>query len=90
MYYIVMVTQVVDQMKTIVQISSQDVATGQLFTQFGRDGFRNYLASYPDLLTAAFVFIACSTNEGESLVKLITSDVVPGRVKEWHTPSVQL
>jgi len=35
------------------------------------------LASYPGLLTPAFV--ACSTNAGEGLVKLITCSDVPGR-----------
>ena len=45
------------------------------------------LASYPGLLTPAFV--TCSINMGEGLVKL-SDDVVPGRVEEWHIPSVQL
>jgi len=34
------------------------------------------LASYPDLLTPAFV--ACNTNVGGGLVKLITCNDVPG------------
>jgi len=45
------------------------------------------LASYPGLLTPAFV--TCSTNTGEGLVKLITCNNVPGHVKEWHIPSVK-
>jgi len=43
-----------------------------------------YQDSYPGLLTPAFV--ACSTNTGEGLVKLITCNDVPGRVEEWHIP----
>ena len=46
------------------------------------------LASYPGLLTP--VFVACSTNVGTGLVKLITCSDVPGHMKEWHIPSVQL
>jgi len=40
-----------------------------------------WVASYPGLLTP--VFVACSTNMGEGLVKL--SDI-PGHVEEWHIP----
>jgi len=39
---------------------------------------------YPGLLTPAFV--ACSTNVGEGLVKLITCNDIPGLVEEWHLP----
>jgi len=46
-----------------------------------------YLASYPGLLTPAFV--TCSTNAGEGLVKLSMWYDVPGSVEEWHIPSVQ-
>jgi len=42
------------------------------------------LALYPGLLNLAFV--ACSTNVGEGLVKLITCNDLPGRVEEWHIP----
>jgi len=41
------------------------------------------VASYPGLLTP--VFVACSTNAGEGLIKL--SHVPwPGHVEEWHIP----
>jgi len=40
------------------------------------------LASYPGLLTP--VFVTCSTNAGEGLVKLIMCNDIPGRVEEWH------
>ena len=43
-----------------------------------------FVASYPGLLTLAFV--ACSTNVGEGLVKLITCNDRPGCVEEWHIP----
>jgi len=36
------------------------------------------------LLTPAFV--ACSTNVGEGLVKLVTCSDIPGCVEEWHIP----
>jgi len=42
------------------------------------------LALYPGLLALAFV--ACSTNTGEGLVKLIMCNDVPGHVEEWHIP----
>ena len=45
------------------------------------------LASYPGLLTP--VFVACSINTGESLVKLIMCSDIPGcwvDVEEWHIP----
>ena len=42
------------------------------------------LASYPGLLTP--VFVTCSINAGEGLVKLITCNDIPGRVEEWHIP----
>jgi len=42
------------------------------------------VASYPGLLTPAFV--ACSTNAGEGLAKLIMCNDVPGHVEEWHIP----
>jgi len=41
-------------------------------------------ASYPGLLSPAFV--TCSTNTGEGLVKLIMCNDVPGHVEEWHIP----
>ena len=47
------------------------------------------LASYPGLLTP--VFVACSTNTGGGLVKLITYNDVPGcwvGVEEWHIPRI--
>ena len=47
-----------------------------------------HLASYPGLLTP--VFVACSTNVGEGLVKLVTCSDVHGCVEEWHILSVQL
>jgi len=31
-------------------------------------------------------FVACSTNAGEGLIKLITCNDVTGRVEEWHIP----
>jgi len=43
-----------------------------------------FVSSYPDLLTPAYV--ACSTNMGEGLVKLITCNDRPGCVEEWHIP----
>ena len=46
------------------------------------------LASYPGLLTPESV--ACSIEAGEGLVKLSQCNDVPGRVEEWHIPSVQL
>ena len=42
------------------------------------------LASYPGLLTPAFV--AYSTNSGEGLAKLIMCNDVPGHVEKWHIP----
>ena len=47
------------------------------------DGCRT-LASFPGLLTPAFV--ACSTNTGEGLVKLVTcSDVGERYMDEWKS-----
>ena len=43
-----------------------------------------YLASYPGLLTPAFV--ASSTNTGKGLAKLSHVQWVPGHVEEWHIP----
>jgi len=42
------------------------------------------VASYSGLLTP--VFVACSANMEEGLVKVIMCYDVPGRVEEWHIP----
>ena len=36
------------------------------------------------------VFLACSTNAGEGLVKLVMCSDIGGRGEEWHILSVQL
>jgi len=47
------------------------------------------LALFPGLLTLAFV--TCSTNVGAGLVhKTESCNGIPGRVEEWHIPSLQL
>ena len=49
----------------------------------------NYLASYPGLLTPAFV--ARSTNAGEGLVKLIMCNDIPGHwVNMWRSSTFLL
>ena len=53
-------------------------------SEYCKDAWREKLASYPSLLTPAF--IACSTNVGEGLVKLITCSDVPGHwVNVWKS-----
>jgi len=59
-------------------------STAELVSRYG-----SKLVSYPGLLTP--VFVACSTNVGEGLIKLIMCSDVPGCwVEEWVIPSVQL
>ena len=77
-----------DQILEVVKARQQGIS---LYTIYSMYGLILGVASYPGLFIS--MFVACNTNAGEFLVKLIASSDVPGcwvDVEKWHIPSVQL